>query len=993
VGIDVTNLGLYQVLIWNAGNTAFEADQVTGGTCTSGGASGTVTFTPISSYATGYHIGTASSGIQETWNSTCGAISSPAQNGQCNVILPTNNTSNDLANGYSIFGTLFLHGAQSALSGYGARVFCVGRGPCIQVGDLKSANDYPSITVQGVTFNAPGHSFGSAYPDYTTSASYAGVNIINTVEASGIQTITTASAHGFVVGDMVTIMFTDDSSYWGDGQVLSVPSSTTFTIKGVTGTTISSQATPGVVALAFDAVLDNGYSAHLVDLSIDQNNLSGNFNNFVSEWDDENATIDHLTATGVVHHGLTWSGSYIFSGGAAHAPNGQQFAPVITVRNSTITANGANCVTDYNSNGLYFENTVCQASGLWQVYSSNTRGNYFGASIKNMYSESNCGLNGSTSSPFPSLGIAGTIFGNSNTVANFSITGGNGVSGCTPSGGTGTIPLAYYITVHDPSHGSWISTPELVEYWNSTGTDSPVIKWPRVANGQDTITYDVVRMTPATLSTSTPPAYNGTPYPYQGGCPGGAGGICGSVATGLSQATACSSGLVCTFTDTAATASSAYTVPWSGLYEGQINFWPGYLVYVGESTVTTPVKVEQELAPSICFSCGGNAVTIADRCNAYASAGSGAYDICLSGNAGVVTQAPLSLPDGYPAEPVVPAKGRLIFPWFGTYLPPRAIATFYDSTSQLTLASPTYRPPWNANDFMVGLDGPNTTLTQSQAFISSGYSLRMYIGAVPNTTSTTQPTNWLESLTATAKVFNVPVTAPQFCIGSSCITVWPSGTLPSIPSSPAGINNTLIGQAGGSATWGLPGIAGRAVTGTTATDTIATADCAPNRVEYAGSVSVAVTLPTATTLAVPYCVFKLTNSTTGGNTAVTVTPTTWTINGNATLIIPRGQSAFVYVDPNSTTNWTADITGPNTSVATIASASTIAPTAQLNHVTGTTAIATISLPFTGFIGCIQLIPNGLWTTTTSGNIALASTAVVSKVLTECYDGTSWYPNY
>lgn len=83
----------------------------------------------------------------------------------------------------------------------------------------------------------------------------------------------------------------------------------------------------------------------------------------------------------------------------------------------------------------------------------------------------------------------------------------------------------------------------------------------------------------------------------------------------------------------------------------------------------------------------------------------------------------------------------------------------------------------------------------------------------------------------------------------------------------------------------------------------------------------------------------------------------------------------------------------------IASASTIAPTAQYFHVSGTAAIATIT-PTTfcttaGTMCQITIIPDGIFTTTTAGNIALASTAVVSKALIMTYDpGTSkWYPSY
>jgi hypothetical protein len=42
-----------------------------------------------------------------------------------------------------------------------------------------------------------------------------------------------------------------------------------------------------------------------------------------------------------------------------------------------------------------------------------------------------------------------------------------------------------------------------------------------------------------------------------------------------------------------------------------------------------------------------------------------------------------------------------------------------------------------------------------------------------------------------------------------------------------------------------------------------------------------------------------------------------------------------------------------------------------------------------------LIPSGLWATTTAGNIAIVSTAVVSKALIMTYvaNTAKWYPSY
>jgi hypothetical protein len=82
---------------------------------------------------------------------------------------------------------------------------------------------------------------------------------------------------------------------------------------------------------------------------------------------------------------------------------------------------------------------------------------------------------------------------------------------------------------------------------------------------------------------------------------------------------------------------------------------------------------------------------------------------------------------------------------------------------------------------------------------------------------------------------------------------------------------------------------------------------------------------------------------------------------------------------------------------TIASAATIAPTTSIVFISGTAAIATITAPSTIATtgGQITLIPTGIFTTTAAGNIALASTAVVSKALIMTYDATTakWYPSY
>jgi hypothetical protein len=82
---------------------------------------------------------------------------------------------------------------------------------------------------------------------------------------------------------------------------------------------------------------------------------------------------------------------------------------------------------------------------------------------------------------------------------------------------------------------------------------------------------------------------------------------------------------------------------------------------------------------------------------------------------------------------------------------------------------------------------------------------------------------------------------------------------------------------------------------------------------------------------------------------------------------------------------------------TLLSATTIQPVSPIQFVSGTTAIVNITVPpeFAVGGGQLTLIPTGLWTTTTAGNIALATTAVVNRAVTMFYDAatTKWYPSY
>jgi hypothetical protein len=877
-GIDTTSGAGYMVVILDSTNGSESVSVIpTTGDCTSGASSGTIHFIPFYPHTGGqYTIGSASTGIQETLNVACGTsavgnVNPYYQNSQCHVIIPANGPCKGQCNGngtgnsaiynnYNVYGTIYLHSNQILLDGSGVFLYCnpyvppsgIGtattmtlRGPCLQAGYVGvPATNFNANVVRGLSFRAPSN--------VSSIPAFAGLAITNTQCSSGSEIITTSSAHGFRVGDLVTVLFTDDSQYWGDAPITAVTSNTFTATKNCN--TANSVASPGVVALAYDAILDGAQGTHWENIQYDFESDAGAFNNFFDFWDDENATIDHFNNNGHSLNGnANWTGSFIFSGGN---PGSGQWAPVITVRDSSITANGSSCVTDYNSNGLYIENTVCQAQGLWEVHSSNTTGNYQGAYLKNIYSEIGPNLNpywgvsgsvtsgtfsiyeqvkqsstlavaylenavtgtiqmqlgaltgtpdsshtwvGQTSgavytptslptasTPFPGLGFGGLIAGPSS--GSFRING-SGTVGAFATGGTGSqnctsnpYCYTYYIVAND-SNGAQTS-PMQVLNWFSTGSDSIPVQWPRVANGGDGITYDVIRQTTPVLGPT-----GVVPAPYSGGCNGGSGmsrGNCGYVVKGLTQSAACGAtpSLICSYLDSGSGSTTGYTIN-QGTYVGPLNFWPAALVAVGAPAVV----VDYEEYPAVGVSLYGNPIQTATWCTGDGVASSGAYTTCLASsttiNNAIKNQTATILTDG--PEVVTGmnlTKGRLNFSSTpGAYISAHHIITLIDSQPGLTQATWGYRPPASQNDTWIGTDTQSPNLASGTLAFGSPMSITNYIAQLGN------GANWGERLTSAAKLFTVPIYGVNSPALTSATTI--TGTsltstgivLPAVPTS------------------------------------------------------------------------------------------------------------------------------------------------------------------------------------------------------------------
>ena len=83
------------------------------------------------------------------------------------------------------------------------------------------------------------------------------------------------------------------------------------------------------------------------------------------------------------------------------------------------------------------------------------------------------------------------------------------------------------------------------------------------------------------------------------------------------------------------------------------------------------------------------------------------------------------------------------------------------------------------------------------------------------------------------------------------------------------------------------------------------------------------------------------------------------------------------------------------SESTLASAITLVPKTEVVRVTGTVAIVNITVPPTSnFSTVLYVVPVGVFTWTTAGNIGLAGTAVVGKLIVFVYSKSQnkWFPS-
>jgi hypothetical protein len=130
--------------------------------------------------------------------------------------------------------------------------------------------------------------------------------------------------------------------------------------------------------------------------------------------------------------------------------------------------------------------------------------------------------------------------------------------------------------------------------------------------------------------------------------------------------------------------------------------------------------------------------------------------------------------------------------------------------------------------------------------------------------------------------------------------------------------------------------------------------------------------------------------TVANQTALSAIPSYYKVTGKIVRCMDSDGLGTIVTYSWNGTSWVA-VPFVRTIGVPVASAASIAITGDIFHVTGIIQINTITGSQSGQE--IVLIPDAAFTLGTSGNIAIASAAVIGKAMALYFDGTKWFPNY
>lgn len=543
------------------------------------------------------------------------------------------------------------------------------------------------------------------------------------------------------------------------GQLTSQNATTNVTLDSLVVNAMNGNTTN----FPWDAVFVHAQATRLIRTpQIFPSQSNGRFNSYVSVCDDE-AFFADFTGIGNASAGLRTDGSGqvilgLGQGDHTHGNTGGCFAVGWLTHIVASMQCGGNGITWLGGNGLRVSDSVIQGFSQYGLRTGNPTGGFNGnTQIDNTYFEAGSCLN----PDYVAAGAAGTARNASAGVitqgGTVTARGSTGLAGSIPtfvcSGASGTQIFNYWdIAVQSGAgQGNGQSVPLYAGRTPANCSGTVTVYWPKIIPSEGgTIAHTLMR-TVGNAATDV--------GPYLGNCGGGAVVACGSVVTGLIP----SGNAVESFTDDTSVPTTSFSLV-SPTFIPYLGFWPGNLVLsatVPNNSTSVPVasvigelnmnggnsggagvvSVNGQLAPSI-FSLKGVGNII------------GQMTVQLGGY-GVATLLPRT--QGGNSETAL-TKGRLnlIGTNGGIYSGGSAI-TLVDSNPDKTIMTSTNRPTMDTADVWIGQDNvsPVNRFNVPLAF-GTPATISNYINSLPD------GINWKERLTASAKIFKVPMQLGSF---------------------------------------------------------------------------------------------------------------------------------------------------------------------------------------------------------------------------------------
>ena len=677
-----------------------EAALVTGGTCTSGAASGTIVVTTaVAHSASSNTIESAYGGIQEALND--------AGSPNAFIIIPPTGAN---TNAYQIYATVYQQNLRSTVEGYGALLQCHTRAVCWFMGDRSFPGDFASQKLKGLRF--------------TSAENIDGVQVTSVTVAGGNTVTMTAAGHPFVTGDYVAtnVSIPSYGSYHGF-WLITATTTNTFTFSVPSATNVGATPAFGTAALETAAIEDNSNAASMTDIDMSSIGYPGAFNNDIVVDNDQAALIHHFDTEGgaQIRHDANWVGWGVWSRGD------QGNAAVVTIDGgSNLSMACANGVNNRSGNFMTIRDTVIQAYSQHGIFQgAGLQGGLYDA----VYEEADCANPAYPGNLYSSSGLV-------NEGQPATARGGTYMVGQSPqfafSGTGGSTQRNYYIVMHS-SVGPVYAIPLFAGYARTNGGAGTIsVYWPEMpatsASVDGTITYDVL------LGASSSQVPVGT----------------GNFALATAISGSCTAG-ICSFLDKQA-ATASYTVGADPTLIPQLDEWPGHIVLAPSTDATNTFALPQyfaDLLPANSASAmvaAGNAPAF----HALSCTGQGfpsiAQQVCVPQNSSqseVIINGP-AFPQGGGSTAIL--QGSLLFE--GDPATPNHFITLHDSQQQTTLAN-SGRLAASANDVFIGTDDTGGNVRNLS--FGAPQAISSYIA------NTGDNESYLERLTAALKTFNVPV--------------------------------------------------------------------------------------------------------------------------------------------------------------------------------------------------------------------------------------------